>query len=222
MRRSVPGEAWFLFSATLLVVGFLAWWGLPSGFGLGPVAVSVGSEIRPGALFEVPSSTPFGAMLAVWVSTGALILCWWRWAAAPGASAHRYLPTLALAVTPPLSMVPLVDFGSIPSLASLASLVGLVVAGSAALPLGWLLASEVVDPTHRARVRASVLVLAAVGGYLSYIIVMGDAYWIPRALRWVAVSAVVLLPAGVVAYELLRGQQQRVPASAQRRANTRA
>jgi signal transduction histidine kinase len=214
MRRSVPGEAWFLLSAALLVVGFVGWWGLPWGADPRPVALPVGSGLEQDAMFVVASSTPFGAMLAIWISTGALILCWWRWTSAPGASAHPYLPTLALAVTAPLSMVPLVDFGSIPWLASL---VGLVVAGLAVLPLGWLLASQVVRGTHRSRAQGSVLLLAAAGVGLGYVIVTGDLDWTQRALRWIVVSLVVLLPASVVAYELLRGQQ-RVTTSAQRRA----
>ncbi len=149
-------------------------------------------------------------MLALWLSTGLIVICWWRLASAPAALDARFMATLALASTAPLSMVPLVDAsGSTTFFATMAG-------GLAALPLGWALAGRLVDPIPRRRARA-LLVLAAAGGVvLGFAIGAGADGLDVRFGRWLLVATSVGLPAVLAALENLRGHP-RVALPAQQR-----
>jgi len=191
MSHTALDRIWFAMALALLAGGFVSWWARSP---------------------TISSPVASGSMLAVWLSTGLLVLCWWRWSTvATSATGRGYLAPLALAVTAPLSMVPLVDWRGDP-----ASIVGLVVSGLAGVPLAWVLAGWVIDPSRRVRTRLAALGLAGAGVLMGWLVGNGDIESFTRFLRWVAVAGTAMVPAVVVAFECLRGPQ-RVPMAGQRR-----
>lgn len=190
MSRATIARVWIMIGSGLLVVGFAGWWA------------------------RTPAThtwTSVAAMLAVWLSTGLLVVCWWRWSVGTEPVTRAHLAALALAATAPLSMVPLVDLGPAGH-----ALDALLIAGLAVVPLGWLLASRIVDPGWRMRAQSSVLALSIVGVGLGWIVGQGDVAPLTRGLRWATVASITLLPATIVAYELVRGPHA-APMAAQRR-----
>ena len=190
MARTSVDRVWFGIALVLLGYGMAAWWA------------------------DVPGPEPWAqprSMLAVWLSAGALLVGWWRWSSV-GHSANSWAAApLTLAVTAPLSMVPLVDFADTRS-----SLAGLLFAGLAVVPLAVRIAQRVVAPQARRRTMIAVVALAVVGVTGSWLVGRGDIEPFTRALRWAAAAATTLVPAAVVAWELIGGPQ-RTPLAAQRR-----
>lgn len=188
MRRLRLDHLWFVLAAALLAVGTMTWW-MTS-----PLERASGAD---------------GAMLALWLSTGGILLCWWRRGAAPTALDARFMAALALASTAPLSLAPLVGASD------RATLVAMVAGGLAALPLAWALARRLVDP-HRRRHARSLLLLAAAGGVVLGVGIAAGDSMVVRPWRWLLVSASVVIPAVMAALEVLRGDV-RVPLPAQQR-----
>ncbi len=189
MPRTTMDGIWFATAFSLLVCCLLAWWLAPA--------------------LSVPMG--YGSMLAMWLSSGILVVCWWRWSTAADIAGRWYLARLSLALAAPLSMVPLVDLGNDPI-----ALAGLLVAGLAVAPLGWSLAARVVDGPRRGRTLVSVIGLVCAGVAGGWLVGHGDIETMTRGLRWGAVAATTMLPAAVVAYELMR-DPGREPLAAQRR-----
>ncbi len=189
MRRIRLDHLWFGLAATLLALGVLAWW-----------------TTSPASRFLGAG----GAMLALWLSTGLIVSCWWRLASAPAALDARLMASLALASTAPLSMVPLVGASGS------ATALGMVAGGLAALPLGWALAGRLTDQKHRSRARPLLLLVAAGGVLLGLAIGAGADGPGFRFGRWLLVSASVGIPTVLAALESLRGYQ-RVAVPAQQR-----
>jgi signal transduction histidine kinase len=189
MPRIRTDHLWFGLAASLLALGVVAWWAIPPASGLFPRG---------------------DAMLALWLSTGGIVVCGWRLTSAPDALDARFMASMALASTAPLSMLPLVG-ASGPATA-----VAMVAGGLAALPLGWALAGRLVDPIGRSRARV-LLVLAAAGGVLLGLAFGAGADGLDvRFGRWLLVATSVGLPTVLAALESLRGHQ-RVAVPAQQR-----
>ena len=91
----------------------------------------------------------------------------------------------------------------------------MMLAGMAVVPLGWALSSRI-DVVRRDSTRAPVVLLTVGGVVGSWLVGHGDIELLTRGLRWAAVAGITVLPAAVVAYELVRGRQ-RLPMAAQRR-----
>lgn len=189
MRRIRPYHLWLGLAVSLLVVGFATWW-MTS-----PLVRSPGAD---------------GAMLALWLSTGGIVVCWWRLSFAPSAPDARSMAAVALASTAPLSMVPLVGASG------QGTAVAMVTAGLAVLPLGWALARRLVDPVRRRRTRPLVLLTGAGGVLFGLAIAAVDDGLDVRVGRWLLVSASVGVPAMLAALERIRGDQ-RIALPAQQR-----
>ncbi len=189
MRRIRLDHLWFGLAVSLLALGVAAW-----------------RSIAPDSRFPGNDS----AMLALWLSTGGIVICWWRLSSATGALDARFMAYIALASTAPLSMDPLVGAsGPATAFALLAS-------GLAALPLGWALAGRLVDPNRRRQARR-LLLLAAAGGVLLGLAIGAGADGLGfRFGRWLLVSASVGVPTLLAALERIRGHQ-RVASPAQQR-----
>ena len=189
MRRTRLDHLWFGLAASLLALGVFAWWTTS------PSSPSLGAS---------------GPMVALWLSSGLIALCSWRLASAPAALDARFMATLALASTAPLSMVPLVDASGS------ATVLAMVAGGLAALPLGWALAARLVNPLRRSRAR-TLLLLAAAGGVLLALAIGAGADGLAiRFGRWLLVSASVGVPTVLAALESLRGHR-RIASPAQQR-----
>jgi len=205
MSRTTTDRIWFVAAVSLLACGFLAWWLAPD------LAQPIAYDPMLASPIPSPANVAYGSMLAMWLSSGILVVCWWRWSAAVEAAGRWYLAPLALALTAPLSMVPMVDFAD-----DHIALAGLLAAGFAVVPLGWSLAARVVDRTRRRRTLVSVIGLACAGVVGSWLVGHGDIESMTRGLRWLVVAGTTMLPAAAVAYELMR-DPRRGPVAAQRR-----
>lgn len=188
MRLIRLDHLWFGLAASLLALGVLAWW-----------------KTSPAAPFLGD-----GPMLALWLSTGGIFLCAWRLTSAPAALDARFMASVALASTAPLSMDAMVG------VSGLATAFATVASGLAALPLGWAIAGRLVDPAFRRRARRLLLLAAACGVLLGLAIGAGADGLGFRFGRWLLVSASVGVPTVLAALESLRGYQ-RVAVPAQQR-----
>jgi signal transduction histidine kinase len=139
-------------------------------------------------------------MLAVWSSAAIILFTGWRRTTAPDAFEAPFMAPVALAASGPLSLYPLIGLSSLSG-----AMVG-ILAGLVALPLGWLMASGIVDTRVRRIARqlslGAVVVAVLIGAPLSY---QGwpDGW---NFAHWLAASAVVVLPALLLAGATLRGQ----------------
>lgn len=181
MRRIRLDHLWLGLAASLLTLGVLAWW-----------------TTAPASRFLGAG----GTMLTLWLSTGLIVVCRWRLVSAPAALDARFMATLALASTAPLSMVPVVD-ASGPATAF-----AMVAGGLAALPLGWALAGRLVDPMRRRGARGLLLLAAGVGVLLGLAVGAGADGLDVRLGRWLLVATSVGLPTVLAAVQSLRGQQR--------------
>jgi len=188
MWRSRLDHLWFGLAATLLALGTLAWWTIP------PAAPFLGD----------------GAMLALWLSTGVIFVCSWRLISAPAALDAGFMASMALASTAPLSMVPLAGASGPTTAFAMAA------AGLAALPLGWALAGQLVDPVRQSRARRLLLLAAVVAILLSLAIGAGDDRLAVRFGRWLSVSMSIWVPTVLAVLERVQGDQ-RIALPAQQR-----
>ncbi|MDQ3552814.1 MAG: hypothetical protein M3395_00170 [Chloroflexota bacterium] len=188
MRRIRLDQLWFGLAASLLALGVLAWWTTS------PAAPFLGD----------------GPMLALWLSTGGIFVCAWRLVSVPAALDARFMASVALASTAPLSM------DAMAGLSGPATAFAMTASGLAALPLGWAMAGRLVDPTFKRRARRLLLLSAAGGVLLGLVISAGFEGLGLRFGRWLLVSASVGVPTVLAALESLRGHQ-RVAVPAQQR-----
>ncbi len=188
MRRIRLDHLWFGLAVSLLALGVAAWWTTS------PAAPFLGD----------------GPMLALWLSTVGIFVSAWRLTSAPAALDARFMASVALASTAPLSMDAMVGASG------LATALAMVAGGLAALPLGWAMAGRLVDPTSKRRARRLLLLSAAGGVLLGLVIGAGFEGLGLRFGRWLLVSASVGVPTVLAALESLRGHQ-RVAVPAQQR-----
>ncbi|MBX3031508.1 MAG: hypothetical protein KF809_15280 [Chloroflexi bacterium] len=188
MRRTRWDVLWFGAALVLLGAGIVGWW-------------------LVGASFVYDSSGL--PMLAVWSSAAIILFTGWRRAAAPDAFDAPFMAPVALAASGPLSLFPVAH------LSPLAGLSAGVLAGLVALPLGWLMASGIADARIRGLARRLTLGAAVVAVILG-LRLMSYLGWPDgwSIARWVAASAVVVVPALLLAGATLRGQAgARIPAA---------
>lgn len=174
---------WFGVALVLLVGGIVGWWRADAPEPYGWIG---GWSARP--------------MLAVWSSAAIILFTGWRRTAAPDAFDVPFMAPVALAASGPLSMYPLTGVSSVSW-----AVVG-IIAGLVALPLGWLMASGIGDARVRRIARQLSLGAAAVAVVLS--VPLSYEGWPDgwNIAHWLAASAVVGLPALLLAGATLRGQ----------------
>jgi signal transduction histidine kinase len=178
MARTSVDRVWFATATLLVAASLVAWW-----------------ADRPA---WTPRAAPY-PVFAIWLAAGLLLAGWWRWTIA-GETTRWAVAPLTLAVVAPLAMAPAAELAN-----PLGALVAMLLAGLAVVPLATRIAASATGPQLRWNALFLVAVFAGgavLAGWLGY---FGDLPRLWRGLRWGAVAATTLVPAGLVAWELLRG-----------------
>jgi signal transduction histidine kinase len=176
MVRSRLDLACWSVTILVLVIGWSAWWRLPP-----PDRPAEGGT----------------SMLALWLASAILAVCAWRQWTVPDSPDTRYLPSLALAASLPLSMVPLTGISDVvTALVLMSATLGM-------LPFASAFSEGIPSRGRRWSVRVGMIAAASAALVLSVGAIAGDGL-VLRAWWWLAVALAVGIPTIAFASEILR------------------